>query len=401
MKDKRKSLASRHLRRLLVWLFVIVLCLSYFVIHFAQWATREFYSDSYYNKMLITTEYTRRVLSDVYVAATNNIYYIEQNLGNPDYHKDVMARIVKNGTRVRSCGISFIEDYYPERGHHFCPFAWRNAAKPDVVTAENMGDSAADYLNTDWFRRIINADTTEWADPFFDSYDMKTPLTAYMAPIHDPTGRTVAVLGADVSLDWLTDKLNETDSTINKNASFVAGALNLNSVSYIVNHDGTFITHPKAERILKDNIFNHVEAYDDSHLETLKNDIRLGNISEQESREKFIIDGHECYVFYTPVKYTKWMIITVVPWQTIDMLGFINGLALLAIIALAMLIIVLAAYYYMKIEADRLKELAKTTHDMAHGQIESPMPTLKHHDEIGALNDALDKLQYALSSPTK
>jgi HAMP domain-containing protein len=95
------------------------------------------------------------------------------------------------------------------------------------------------------------------------------------------------------------------------------------------------------------------------------------------------------------------MIITVVPWHTIDMLGFINGLALLAIIALAMLIIVLAAYYYMKIEADRLKELAKTTHDMAHGQIESPMPTLKHNDEIGALNDALDKLQYALSSPTK
>ena len=132
---------------------------------FAGWATREFYTESYHNKMLVTYEYTRRVLSDVYVAVTNNIYYVEQHLDDSEYPKGVMERIVHNGTRVRSCGISFIEDYYyPERGHRFCPFAWRNSANPDIIYSENMGDADLDYLVADWFLDVIKADTAVWSD---------------------------------------------------------------------------------------------------------------------------------------------------------------------------------------------------------------------------------------------
>ena len=105
--------------------------------------------------MHVTNEYTRRVISDVYVAVTNNIYYLEQNLDNPDYHKGVMERIVKSGTRVRSCGISFVKDYYyPQKEHRFCPFAWRNVANPEVIWSENMGDADLDYLDADWFTSV-------------------------------------------------------------------------------------------------------------------------------------------------------------------------------------------------------------------------------------------------------
>lgn len=398
MSNRKTSLSRRLTRKILIWAAVIIVGLAFFVFSVASWATREFYVDSYHNKMLITTEYTRRVLSDVYVAVTNNIYYIERDLDDPSSHKDVMVRIVKSGTRVRSCGISFIESYYPERGRLFCPYAWRNPAKPDVVSSVDLGDTGSDYLTADWFCDFIDKDTTVWSDPFYDGYEGKIPLSAYMAPIHDKTGRTVAVLGADVSLDWLTNKLNEMDSTINKNASFVSSVLKLSSVSYIVNHDGSFITHPDPEQIKKGNFLSHIESCGHSDVARLTENLEQGKTSIEESQMKFLYDGRECYVFYTPVKYTRWMIVTVVPWQSIDVLGFINGLVLLVVMTLVLLLIVWISYYYIKNATEALRMMIKPVNDMAKGNFSSPLPEVRKNDEIGQLRDALDEMQYSLSN---
>ena len=65
------------------------------------------------------------------------------------------------------------------------------------------------------FHNKIDGDTAKWSDPFYDGYDNKTALAAYMVPIHDTNGKAIAVLGAYISLDWLTEKLAETDSAYN------------------------------------------------------------------------------------------------------------------------------------------------------------------------------------------
>ena len=72
MEKKRKTFAGRLTGRLLIWMIFIVLALSYVILLFEAQSTQQFYSEIYYNKMLITKEYTRRVLSDVYVAATKS-----------------------------------------------------------------------------------------------------------------------------------------------------------------------------------------------------------------------------------------------------------------------------------------------------------------------------------------
>lgn len=348
MSGENRNIAGKLTRKALIWSGVIVLCLSYFIFSFAGWATREFYTESYHNKMLVTYEYTRRVLSDVYVAVTNNIYYLEQHLDDSDYPKGVMERIVHNGTRVRSCGISFIEDYYyPERGHRFCPFAWRNSANPDIIYSENMGDADLDYLVADWFLDVIKADTAVWSDPFYDGYDNATTLAAYMVPIHEKSGRAVAVLGADVSLDWLTDKLHEMDSTIDKSTSFLSDVMDLQSQSFIINHDGTFITHPESGHILKENFFKHFDQSDDAEVKALADKVKGDVTSERESSISYDYDGNKCYLFYTPLKYTQWTMVTVVPSKTIGILGFINGFMLLLIVILFMLIAVAVYHYFV------------------------------------------------------
>jgi HAMP domain-containing protein len=398
MERKRKSFAGRLTSRLLIWVIIVTLCLSYVILRSEKQATTLFYSEIFHNKMLITNEYIRRVISDVYVATTNNIYYIEHNLDNPDCHKETMERIVKSGTRVRSCGISFIEDYYPEKGHRYCPFAWRNAADPDIIYSQDMGDADLDYLTADWFLEIVNSDSAQWSEPFYDGYDEKTTLSAYEVPIHDETGRVVAVLGADVSLDWLTYKLNETDTTINKSMMIMASIFEMKSNNFIINHDGSYITNPDGKRILEDNFFNHLETIDGMEAEEMINRLKNGIETEDRSPERYLIDGEECYLFYTPIKYTQWVLVSVVPCRAVDILSQLNAATLLFIFLLAMLLIILVGYYYIKNGIYPLKQLTKVANDIAKGKFDTSMPEIKYKDEISQLRDSIEEMQYRLSN---
>lgn len=398
MEEKKRTFAGRISRKMLIWMFIIALGPSYVIFHFEGKATREFYSKIYYNKMLITTEYTRRVISDVYVAATNNIYYLEHTLDKPDDHKHTMERIVKSGTRVRSCGISFIKDYYPEKGHRLCSYAWRNAANPDIIWTADMGDADLDYLNTDWFRNVIEHDSAYWSEPFYDGYDEKTTLSAYMLPIHDQEGQTVAALRADISLDWLANKLEETDSTINKDAMAMANKFNLKSQSYIIYQDGTFITNPDKQRIMKDNFFNQIESCDGNDVKGLVAKMKEGKTSDEKSLEKFIVDNEECYLLYTPVKYTNWLIVTVIPCHALDILSYINGAMVFLIFLIAMLVFVMVVYYYIKHGLAPLNDLSILANDIAKGNFDTPLPKTKHNDEISRLRDSIEKMQFKLSN---
>lgn len=399
MEKKRKTIAGRISRRIMVWTLFIALGLSYVLLHFETQATRQFYSEIYHNKMLITKEYTRRVISDVYVAVTNNIYYVEHTLDQPDVHKKTMERIVKSGTRVRSCGISFIEDYYyPQKEHRFCPFAWRNVTNPDVIYSEDMGDADLDYLIADWFLDVVKSDSAKWSEPFYDGYDETTTLAAYMVPIHDPSGRVVAVLGADVSLDWLTAKLSEADSTITSGSTFMPAQFDLKSNSFIVNHDGTFLTNADGERIMKDNFFDQLESCDGSDVDGLVANMKAGVERDHASTDRFLVNGEECYLFYTPVKYTKWVFITTIPCRALDMLSYVNAVTVVAIVILAILLIVFLAHYYIKSGLEPLRQLIGMTDSMAQGRFDSAVPELKHDDEIRQLSDSIENLRFSLSN---
>lgn len=399
MKKKRKTLAGRLSHKLYIWTLFVVLALSFVLIYFEGRVTRMFYSEIYHNKMLIIKEYTRRVISDVYVAVTNNIYYLEHSLDKPEEHKATMERIVKSGTRVRSCGISFIEDYYyPQKGHRFCPFAWRNVSNPDEVFSEDMGDADLDYLTADWFLDVALGDSARWSEPFYDGYDETTTLAAYMVPIHDQEGRVVAVLGADISLDWLTGKLSEADSTVNSTSMFMAGQFALQSHSFIVNYDGTFITHADEKQILKENFFHQLESCNGSDVESLVNRMKAGVECDELSSDRYMVNGEECYIFYTTVKYTRWLFITAIPCKSIDMLSYVNAVTETFIVILAILLIVIIAHYYIKSGVEPLSQLIELTDNMAKGQYDSAVPELKHDDEIRQLSDSIENLRFTLSS---
>lgn len=351
----------------------------------------------YHSVMLTTKERTRRILSDVHVAVINNVNDIEQSLDRPDQLKLFMERIVSHNPRIRSCGISFKANYYPQKGAWFCPYAIRR----DSATVETLflGDTTHDYLSAEWFHEVMASNEEKWSQPFFDGYDSKTPLISYMVPIHDKQGSVVAVLGADVSLNELTKRLHEIDAMNNAESMLGLGSLaeSLSSYSFIIADDGTYIAHPDEKRILKENYFTYAEASKDTLATHIGRQMLAGKTSNLEYATKVNIEGVESYVFYTPLKHTDWSMAIIVPTITIQAQGIALGIITLVFLFLVLLVIFFVCRITIRHATKPLKQLATSAGEVAKGRFNTPLPHIRHQDEIHQLRDSFENMQQSLS----
>ena len=115
-----------------------------------------------------------RMLSDVSTATSNRVNEIEENLAHPDRLAEIMSEVITLNPTIRSCGISFVESYYPQKGRWFCPYAVRE--EDGKIEKRIIGDASHDYLKDEWFTEALKADSSYWSKPFFDASDSISPL---------------------------------------------------------------------------------------------------------------------------------------------------------------------------------------------------------------------------------
>jgi len=396
MKDKKykHSFARRLTRTVMLVLFVMMGALAYLIYHLSSSIVVSVDGENLHNSMQASAMTISNAMSEVNVAVNNNIKDIEARLSQPDEMGAMMKRIVEDNPRVRSCGISFIENYYPKKGRSFCPYAWRD----DSMRVELRPSSEHnDYLSSEWFCEAVAKDSAYWSQPFFESDDAKTPLVAYMYPVHDRQGRVVAILGADLSLDFVTELLDKQDS-ISKNEIRFFFDYNDRLHSYLLTHDGTYITHPDKRRILKGNFFVHIkDNKKPGKAEELLNNMSEGKKSSHETNHSILFNRAPSYLFYRPLAGTDWILAQTVSTYSLDFFGIIIGLVMIFIIAFILIITFFVCQLTIRRMAKPLNLLANTADEVAQGQLNASLPDIDSHDEIHQLRDSFDNMQQSLS----
>ena len=417
-KLKLRSFGRRLMRRIGIAQLIVMGLASYFIYIMANHLVKDEESNLYESYLREANLGVSRVLSEVQVSTLNRVSEIQDHLGEPDRLVDIMRRIVETNPRVRSCGLSFVDNYFPKKGHWFCPYAVR----PDSGAVETriIGSAQQDYLQAEWFLEALAADSAYWSKPFFDATDSVTPLTAYMIPIHDKKGKTVAILGADLKLDLIKGHEisgvdyngNDVKLYINNNQTTDVGddeRLSLErgwrfiSYNFIIDSDGTFIAHPDSGRILKDNYFEIAKATNDTiddHLGKLMVAGKSGSYRDERGRiEHFDFFDQEVtgsYVFYSHIAHTSWSIGLVVPRFLIDALALGMGLAFLILIGLGLLAGRIVGRFVIKRMVRPLTKLADSANEVAKGNFSVPLPKMKHNDEISLLRDSFEGMQHSL-----
>jgi len=333
-------------------------------------------------------EQVRRISSDVYVATVNTALVIEENLDNPDKLYDIMERMLTTNQRLRSCGISFVENYYPKKGRWFCPYAVRCDS---IIERQSIGDADHDYLNQPWFTEALSRNEGYWSKAFFDGNDKDTPLIAYMVPIHDKQGQTVAILGVDTSLDWLADRIQLAKATQHRKDSVSTWSARLTPYYFMVDSTGTLLIHPDKQRIIHKSIQEYVTEDEDSVCQKM--------LARQDSDEEELeLESEDVILYYTPVKYTDWTLAMVIPFFYVKIFGITLGVLILLIILFGILAVWLFGRRAIKKAVKPIKLLASSADEVAKGNFTTQLPELNSHDEIHQLRDSFGKMQQSLST---
>ncbi len=402
-----KKLYSRSFAKRITWrimltmLFVmgIVSAIIFSVARNTISTQSQFFSEQFLD---VKSEMVQQLISDISVACINTVPEIEANLDKPEKMYDIMEQLVRLNPTIHSCGISFVENYYPSKGRQFCPFAVRQDSLG--IKRFNFANSSHHYLNAPWFTEALKAKEGYWAQPYIDETDKETPLASYMTPIRDKNGQTVAVLGADMSLSELWSNIAGSPliDLFDNEDSIAVDSIDLAYKLYffIIDSTGTYIMHPDQKRIVRANFFEHAAETADSLDTILGNEMtagKYGTLVKGENGKNLTIDGGRVQASYKSVKHTNWSICLVVPVIYIDLIGYILGGILLLLIGTGLLVVFFAGRLTIRKTVKPLNQLAASANEVAKGNFNTPLPMVKSRDEIQMLRDSFEQMQHSLT----
>ena len=149
----------------------------------------------------------RGQLARVEVAVDNMDWILRDHLGDPDSMFGLSRQLVENNPSILGSSISFVPGYYPGKGRWFEPYAVRRDG--GAVETMQLGSPRHDYLQSEFFKFTDEHDMPHWSEPYLDPDGARQIVTTYSAAVHDGTGAVVAVVDADLSLEWLKDLVEE------------------------------------------------------------------------------------------------------------------------------------------------------------------------------------------------
>ena len=252
--------------------------------------------ERYLGIMLENYQDLRRRLSDVHVAIDNNVHDIERDIDHPELMADHLKRIVSQNSYIASCGLIFKRNYYPSMGSVFIPCARKDAN--DSVTVTRIDSTYRSEFNGKWFDEQLKKNENEWTKPYYESQmfagnEQPRQLTTYTVPIHNRQGETVAILGGDLSLKDMGNRLTKEVKLMRER--YEQGEKH-HSYIIIVDKNGTYVYHPDTKRMMT------------------SMDSRVGRAMKSNYGSCVTdIDGITSWMYYRGIQHINWVMVIVIP----------------------------------------------------------------------------------------
>ena len=390
---KFHSFSSRLTRRIIIALVLTMTFITALIFKLVTSAMAGL-NEMYYQSVLdFTDETLEKVLTAVEVSAANNVDEVESWLSQPDKVYDAMESELKLNPHIIGFALAFEPNYYPQEGYWFEPYVVQRNSK--TIERLQIGSAEHDYFKSSWYSIALKAEDGYWSNPYFDDAGAKMMVCSYMLPIHDHKGKTVGVFIADVSLNWLKEQIDEIDEKNNDRRKEILSYFKkpFDSYSFIIGRNGDYIVHPDRKRILNENFFAYANATPTPLDEELGKDMLAG----KNGKKLIDIEKTVSYVFYSPLKRTGWSMGIVVPQAAVLQPGFVLGAIILAVMGLGLLAIFLVCRFTIHFATKPLTYLSDSANEVAKGNFDTPLPSIKYNDEIRQLRDSFRKMQQSLA----
>ena len=173
--------------------------------YFSQRVLREEASQRAQSQMETARMRILDIVNQAESAVRNSEWIAQWCLSRPDSLASVCRLIVQNNPVVVGSTVALVPGYNP-RLPLFSPYVVRTG---DGFDLRSLATEQYDYSSQEWFTQPVEKGEAYWSEPYLDEGGGDILMTTYSLPVKDYQGRQAAVVTADISLDWLTEVVED------------------------------------------------------------------------------------------------------------------------------------------------------------------------------------------------
>jgi len=224
----------------------------------------------------------QNVMNEVEVAVREMAWAVERDIARPDSMLPVTLRLLADNDIIVGSAVAFEPYYYKDRGRQFSPYSFREGKH---IYCKQLGTDQYDYHHMEWYTVPMQTGKGHWSEPYYDKGGGEMMMSTYSLPIRDKSGKAVAVLTADVSLDWLSKVIN-------------ADQIYPSSKNLIISRTGKLLAYPVESLVMHSSVQHVTKDFEDTTAHFVNSQMMAGKSGQAEVRDN---NGELYYVFYTPI----------------------------------------------------------------------------------------------------
>lgn len=237
----------------------------------------------------------------------------------------------------------------------------------------------AEYCNFPNIDEIKSSSASQtagiWSDPFYCPLDTNLLVISFTKAVHDDDGQLIGYLSGQINLNFI----NQNIARLN---------IEKGGFCFIVDKEGTFLTHPNPSWVMKRNIY---EISDQIFPEQRVEYETLMRAHQPGSGFAFpeLLNYQRSWFHFSPVPYTYWTVIIIIPAKQLfsDLDALLKKNILMS--AGGLLIIILIIFLIFRKMLSPLANIAKAINRLSSEEIRG----IGQKNEIQLLSSSLNDLQ--------
>lgn len=329
------------------------------------------------NVLHSTTLDIDKTLGRVESSVNNMRWLVEEHLKDTAYLYHITSEIVNSNEEIVGSAIAFRADYYADK-HFFSPYSYYSSDENSILSKQ-LGNEHYDYFTMDWFDIPFRTKKPYWCNPYFDEGGGEIMMTTYSYPLMDKNGEVFAIITADVSLEWLTEKVSSLHPYDN-------------SFTFLLCRDGMYITGDQPMMVNQYNNTNtNKKKYDDS-FDTLGRRMIAGDSGTLRINDRNNIS----FAVYGPL-YNGWSAAIISPYKDIFVHLMRMSLIIILVSAIGLFLLFVLCLRIVKKLTRPITEFSMAALNMAKGNFQAKLPTIHTHDEMLLLFNSFDYMQKSIT----
>ena len=317
-----------------------------------------------------------KTLQSVESTVKDASWLAKENDKDEKYLYHITSKVVEENSYIIGSAIAFDSCYFEGR-HFFSPYSYEDAETGELKSKE-LGTETNDYFTQEWYSEPKNTGNPHWSEPYFDVGGGEQMMTTYSYPIKDSTGRVYAIITADISLDWLSEKV----SAIHPYE---------HSQTILISAQGRFLTSGSEFNLAGESAIDVADTLFNGSLMEISRNMVAGDSGTM----RFSTRRGLAFAVYAPLDNGWSMSITCQYSEVLERTSQMH-LVLIIVGLLGLLIMFIICYRIIRKLTQPIKDFSVSALNIANGDFHTQLPEVKSNDEILTLRDSLAFMQQSL-----